>query len=198
MENNRYREEEKEFEEETHTDVKDEKQEEVTEQVQSPQEETKPKKKEKILKEKIASLEEELNKVRNEMLLDRAELENFKRRMNEERIKDRKYANQSFFEELINVIDIFDKAVNSNVEDEKLKKYLLGFQMINTQLQNIMSDYGVTKIKDLGEDFNPQFHNAIEEVEIEDTPANKVVEVVIQGYMYKDRVLRPSMVKVSK
>lgn len=196
MENNRYREEEKELEVQEDTEVKN--QEEVTEQVESPQEETKPKKKEKVLKEKIASLEEELNKVRNEMLLDRAELENFKRRMNEERIKDRKYANQSFFEELINVTDIFDKAVNSNVEDEMLKKYLLGFQMINTQLQTMMSDYGVTKIKDLGEDFNPQFHNAIEEVEVEGTPANKVVEVVIQGYMYKDRVLRPSMVKVSK
>ena len=101
MENNRYREEEKELEVQGDTEVKN--QEEVTEQVESPQEETKPKKKEKVLKEKIASLEEELNKVRNEMLLDRAELENFKRRMNEERIKDRKYANQSFFEELINV-----------------------------------------------------------------------------------------------
>ena len=118
--------------------------------------------------------------------------------MNEERIKDRKYANQSFFEELINITDIFDKAVNSNVEDEKLKKYLFGFKMINDQLQNIMSSHGVTKIKDLGEEFNPQFHDAIEEVEVEGTPANKVVEVVIQGYMYKDRVLRPSTVKVSK
>lgn len=197
VENNRYREEEKEELEEVADveTVEDEVKEEVQETEEKP---VKEKKKIKELKEQIATLELELENVKNEMLLDRAELENFKRRTNDERIKDRKYANQTLLSDMINVIDIFDKAVSSNTEDELLKKYLLGFKMINMQLQQVMSDYGVQKIKDLGEKFNPNIHQAVETVEVEGVEEGKVVEVIMQGYMYKDRVLRPSMVKVSK
>lgn len=196
MENNRYREEEKEELKETETEVVEK--EETSEPEDVLEKPSKDKKKVKELKEKIACLEQELANVKNEMLLDRAELENFKRRTNDERIKDRKYANQTLLSDMINVIDIFDKAVSSNTEEELLKKYLLGFQMINMQLQQVMKDYGVEKIKDLGEKFNPSVHQAIETVEVEGVEEGQVVEVVMQGYMYKDRVLRPSMVKVSK
>ncbi len=196
MENNRYREEEKEELKETETEVVEK--EETSESEEVLEKPSKDKKKVKELKEKIACLEQELANVKNEMLLDRAELENFKRRTNDERIKDRKYANQTLLSDMINVIDIFDKAVSNNTEDELLKKYLLGFQMINMQLQQVMKDYGVEKIKDLGEKFNPSVHQAIETVEVEGVAEGQVVEVVMQGYMYKDRVLRPSMVKVSK
>ncbi len=192
MENNRYREEEKEELEEV---VEEEILEETLENEEKP---VKEKKKTKELKDQITQLELELANVKNEMLLDRAELENFKRRTNDERIKDRKYANQSLLSDMINVIDIFDKAVSSDPEDELLKKYLLGFKMINMQLQQVMSDYGVQKIKDLGEKFDPNIHQAIETVEVEGVESGQVVEVIMQGYMYKDRVLRPSMVKVSK
>ena len=196
MENNRYREEEKEELKETETEVVEK--EETSESEEVLEKPSKDKKKVKELKEKIACLEQELANVKNEMLLDRAELENFKRRTNDERIKDRKYANQTLLSDMINVIDIFDKAVSNNTEDELLKKYLLGFQMINMQLQQVMKDYGVEKIKNLGEKFNPRVHQAIETVEVEGVAEGQVVEVVMQGYMYKDRVLRPSMVKVSK
>ena len=196
MENNRYREEEKEELKETESEVVEK--EETSEPEEVLEKPSKDKKKVKELKEKIACLEQELANVKNEMLLDRAELENFKRRTNDERIKDRKYANQTLLSDMINVIDIFDKAVSSNTEEELLKKYLLGFQMINMQLQQVMKDYGVEKIKDLGEKFNPSVHQAIETVEVEGVEEGQVVEVVMQGYMYKDRVLRPSMVKVSK
>ena len=197
MENNRYREEEKEeLEEEILEEVQEEG---VTEEtLENAEKPAKEKKKTKELKEQIAQLELELANVKNEMLLDRAELENFKRRTNDERIKDRKYANQTLLSDMINVIDIFDKAVSSEPEDELLKKYLLGFKMINMQLQQVMNDYGVQKIKDLGETFNPNIHQAIETIEVEGVGSGQVVEVVMQGYMYKDRVLRPSMVKVSK
>ena len=132
------------------------------------------------------------------MLKDRAELENFKRRTNEERIKDRIYANQSVFSELVDIIDIFDKAVSVKVEDEKLKNYLLGFSMINTQIQQIMENYGVKKIDALNKPFNSLYHEAIETVEVEGVEPNTVVEVLREGYMFKDRIIRPSMVKVSK
>lgn len=194
MENNRYREEEKELDQEV------EKNEEVVEENKevTPEQTEKTSKKSSKYKEKIKSLEEELAFIKNEMLKDRAELENFKRRSNEERIKDRIYANQSVFTELVDIIDIFDKAVSVKVEDEKLKNYLLGFSMINTQIQQIMENYGVKKIDALNKPFNSQYHEAIETVEVEGVEPNTVVEVVRDGYMFKDRIIRPSMVKVSK
>ena len=70
--------------------------------------------------------------------------------------------------------------------------------MINNRLKNILENYGVVQIDCLNKDFDPAFHSALESVEVEGIEAGKVVEVVMTGYMYKDRVLRPAMVKVSK
>ena len=132
------------------------------------------------------------------LLRNRADLENFKRRTNEERIKERKYAMQDFFSEIIDVIDVFDKAVAIKTEDEKLKKYLNGFVMVNTRLKQALENYGVKKIEALNKSFDPAYHQALEVVEVEGVEPNIVVEVVMEGYLYKDRILRPSMVKVSK
>ena len=69
--------------------------------------------------------------------------------------------------------------------------------MINTQIQQILENYGVKKIEALNKPFDPTIHAAIETIEKEGIEAGIVVEEVVTGYMYKDRVLRPSMVKVS-
>ncbi len=193
-ENNRYREEELEEPVEEEQVVEEEKNESSTEE----KKETEPKnKKLKKLQERIKELEEQELFLKNEMLKDRAELENFKRRMNEERIKERKYANQEFFLELINILDVFDKAVNVNTDDPKLKNYLIGFSMVNVQLGQTLERYGVKKIESLGKAFDPSFHSAVETIETDDTEPGIVIEEVMTGYLYKDRVLRPSMVKVS-
>jgi len=199
MENNRYREEELEYEKEQEQETEI-----VNEQPTEDVKEVKQSKKDKKLNKKIEELEllnEELNaklqNCQNEMLKDRAELENFKRRTNEERIKDRKYALQEFLTDLIEVVDIFDRAVRVTTDDEKLKKYLVGFSMINTQIQQLLENYGVKKIEALNKPFDPTIHAAIETIEKEGIEAGIVVEEVVTGYMYKDRVLRPSMVKVS-
>ena len=199
MENNRYREEEKEetiSSEEQTEEVKEEfvQKEENVEKEESVEKSNKKNK----YKERIKQLEEELANVKNEMLKDRAELENFKRRTNEERIKDRIYANQSLVSDLIEITDIFDKAVSKQPEEEMLKKYLLGFSMINSQIQQIMENYGVKKIDALNKPFDPNYHEAIETKKVEGVDSNIVIEVVREGYMFKDRIIRPSMVKVSE
>ena len=203
-ENNRYREEEKELEKDNpQEEVQEEQvlQEETVESdvVDEAKKESKGEKNKKIKKiqERIKELEESEALLKNEMLKDRAELENFKRRMNEERIKDRKYANQEVFSEIINVLDIFDKAVSMKTEEPMLKNFLIGFEMINGQFSTILENYGVKKIKAIGEKFDPMYHSAIETVETADTEPGIVLEEVMTGYLYKDRVLRPSMVKVS-
>lgn len=143
-------------------------------------------------------LKEENEKLLDQLLRKQAEFENYKKRVMEERQRDRKYALQDFLMEAIETLDIFDKAVSIPTEDELLKKYLSGFIMVNNRLKNILENYGVVQIDCLNKPFDPSVHSALETVEVEGVESNIVVEVVMTGYMYKDRVLRPAMVKVSK
>ena len=100
--------------------------------------------------------------------------------------------------ESIETLDIFDKAVSFQTDDQTLRNFLSGFVMVNNRLKNILENYGVVQIDCLNKPFDPSFHSALETVEKEGVESNVVVEVVMTGYMYKDRVLRPSIVKVSK
>lgn len=201
MENNRYREEEKDItQEENFEDNKGISDEEVGgEKTESFEEEklTKKQKKNRLIVENEA-LKAEIESLKDQLLRERAELENFKRRTNEERIKDRKYALTDFLMELIDVVDIFDKAVNVKTDDEKLKKFLSGFEMVNKTFKQILSRNGVEQIESIGKPFDPSYHSAIETVQKEGVEPNIVVEEIMTGYTYKDRVLRPSMVKVSE
>ncbi len=207
MENNRYREEEKELEKETKIEPDTDNVGEDIEVEDNKKDKKKEKsnKKIKALEEKINALKEENEKLINEtanlkdqLLRELAELENFKKRTNEERIRDRKYALTDFLMELIDVVDIFDKAVNINTEDEKIKKFLSGFIMVNKSFKQILENNGVTKIEALGKPFDPAYHSAIETVKKDGVEPNIVVEEIMTGYTYKDRILRPSMVKVSE
>lgn len=196
MENNRYREEEKEMDVAPETEIVEE-----TKEVESDMsEENKKNKKHKKnhLYEENQALKKENAELKDQLLRNLAELENFKKRTNEERIKDRKYALADFLMQLIDTLDIFDKAVNKQTDDEKLKQFLDGFAMINKSFKQILERNGVKPIEALGKPFDPAYHSAIETVEVEGTESNIVVEELMTGYIYKDRVLRPSMVKVSK
>ncbi len=196
MENNRYREEEKEMDVAPETEIVEE-----TKEVESDMsEENKKNKKHKKnhLYEENQTLKKENAELKDQLLRNLAELENFKKRTNEERIKDRKYALADFLMQLIDIVDIFDKAVNKKTDDEKLKQFLDGFVMIDNSFKQILEKNGVKQIEALGKPFDPAYHSAIETVEVEGTESNIVVEELMTGYIYKDRVLRPSMVKVSK
>lgn len=148
--------------------------------------------------DEINNLKEEIKNLNEALLRNRADLENFKRRTQEERIKERKYAHQDLFEDLLEVISIFDSAVNVETDDPKLKKFLIGFKMVNKNFNQILEKYGVKKIEALNQKFNHNFHEAVEEVVNDDVEPGTIVNVQINGYCYKDRVLRPSRVIVSK
>ena len=159
-------------------------------------EETKKKKEKK--KDKIEILEEENASLRDQLLRNRAELENFKKRMNEERIKDRKYASFSLVSELIASLDNLNRVVNMETDNEVLKNFLIGFKMINSQLFEILKNDGVSEIKAKGLAFDPAVHQAVSTEKQEGVEKGIVLEELQKGYKYKDRVIRPSMVKVSE
>jgi molecular chaperone GrpE len=147
--------------------------------------------------ELIEQQQKEIARLNDLYLRGAAELENFKRRTNEERIRDRKYALESFLRELIDVVDIFDAAVNFQTEEQNLKNLLFGFKMINDRFKDILKAEGVVRIDALGKKFDPSFHHALENADVPDKEEGIVLEVMRSGYIYKDRILRPAMVKVN-
>ena len=149
------------------------------------------------LNEQVAELEEKLKKSNDQYLRLLADTENYKKRIDDERIRDRKYASQRLLEKLVTNIDIFDKACNMKTEDQNLKNFLIGFQMINNNLKTILEEEGVKKIKCDGK-FDPHYHHAVEFGYDEKKEEGEIIMVIKDGYMYKDRILVASLVKVNK
>ena len=159
---------------------------------------TKKEKKDKY-KEQIAKLEAELANQKNEYLKVFAEMENTKRRLKEETIKDRKYASQKVVGELITPIDMLVKIVNYEAPSPEIANYLIGFKMIANQLVDILKGEGLSEIDaTVGKEFNPAYMQAMSVEETNEVEENTIVKVMQSGYMYKDRILRPAMVVVSK
>ena len=179
---NRHREEE--LEEMENTETNDE------EQVAETVEETST--------DEITALQDKIDELNDLLLRNRAELENFKRRTNEERIKERKYCLQDILTELVDIIDIFDSALNTQTDDEKLSKFLFGFKMISDRYKQVLENYGVKKIDALNQKFDSNVHYCASTEVNDEVEADTVIKVMMNGYMYKDRVLKPSMVIVSK
>lgn len=176
-------------------DIKEElKEEEVKEETSK----TKKEKKDKY-KEQIAKLEAELSNQKNEYLKVFAEMENTKKRLKEESIKDRKYASQKVVGELINPIDMLVKIVNSPAPTPEIANYLIGFKMLANQMIDILKAEGLAEIESVvGKEFDPTVMQAMSVEENDELEDNTIVRVMQTGYMYKDRVLRPAMVIVSK
>lgn len=139
---------------------------------------------------------QEVKELKDKLLRNQAELENFKRRTQSERMKERKYAQQYLLMKLIDLNDNFERALNSTEEDYNGLKE--GLQLIMNQLNSILEEEQVTKIEAVGKEFDPNYHQAVMTENDEDIEDDHVTEEFQTGYMYKDRILRPSMVKVNK
>ncbi len=166
--------------------------------VEEPKKEVKKKlTKTEKLEKKIQELEKQFSEINEKMLRDRAELENFKKRINDEKIKERKYAQQYILNKLIDLNDNFERALSvKNYETvEKLKE---GVVILNNLLSQILEAESVNKIDAYLKPFDPNYHQAVATDNIDKLADDVVSEVLQAGYLYKDRVLRPSMVKVNK
>ena len=179
--------------EEIKEEVKEEVQEQASEEVK---EETKKEKKNKY-KEQIAKLEADYANLKNDYLKVYAEMENTKRRIKEEAIKDRKYASQKVVGELIQPIDMLIQILNMPAPSQEVQNYQIGFQMIANQLLEVLKAEGLAPIK-VEKDFDPKYMEAMQTECVEGYEDNQVIRVLQAGYMYKDRVLRPAIVVVNK
>ena len=112
---------------------------------------------------------------------------------------EKKYASVSLISKLLTPLSYFEGALKIQTQDENIKNFLKGFDMIYNLLFDQLYSDGLKEIAvDLGETFNPRFHDVTELVEVTDEESDKILEIVQKGYMFKDRVIQPVKVKVSK
>ncbi len=127
-----------------------------------------------------------------------AEFDNYRKRMEKERIEYIKFANEGIIKELLSVADNFERALNSTSRAHDFNVLHQGVEMILKQLQELLKEKGITKIEAVGIQFDPNKHEAIAEVETSEHPDHFVVEELQKGYMLNGRVIRPAAVKVAK
>ena len=169
----------------------------MEEEVKVEEKETKKEKKNKE-KELIEALNLKVKELEDKNLRISAEMINTLRRKDEDNARVMKYANESLIEDILNVVDNFDRALNQNSNSEDVINYQKGMQMIYDNLINILEKYEVKEIEALDKEFDPTYHQAVMTEKVDGKESNIVIEVLRKGYIYKDKVIRPAMVKVSE
>lgn len=161
--------------------------------------EEKKNKKENKKDKKIEELQNEIEELKNKNIRVTADMVNTIRRKDEENQRMMKYANESLILELLSVLDNFERALTINGEvSVELSSYQEGIKMIYNSIKNILDKYEVKEIEAKEKEFDPNLHQAVMQVEDKEKTSNIVVEVMQKGYTYKDKVIRPAMVKVNK
>ena len=145
--------------------------------------------------EQLQKLQAERDALYERVARQQAEFENYRKRSQKEQQDYRDYALTDFAKQFLPVLDSFDRALNSQGSDADLRK---GMELIRRQMEDALAKIGVKPVPAKGEQFDPHVHEAIEMVETEDAPDNEVLDELARGYMIKDRLLRPAMVRVAK
>ncbi|WP_100398292.1 nucleotide exchange factor GrpE [Bacillus sp. FJAT-44742] len=146
---------------------------------------------------RLIQLENEVNEWKNKTLRVQADLDNFRRRVKEERETAAKYKAQSLVESLLPALDNFERALQIEPDGEEAKSLLQGMNMVYSQLKEALENEGVEVIQTEGQQFDPNLHQAVMQVEEAGFETNEIVEELQKGYKLKDRIIRPSMVKVN-
>ena len=126
-----------------------------------------------------------------------AEFQNYKKRVAKEKNDIREYATEKLVMELLPVLDNFERALAASAEDDPAG-YAKGMELIFTQMVTELQKSGLTEVEAEGQDFDPTKHNAVMTEENEELESGKVSKVLQKGYALNDKVIRPSMVAVTK
>ncbi|MEH6941194.1 nucleotide exchange factor GrpE [Bacillus sp. JJ722] len=148
--------------------------------------------------ENTRSLTGKIEEMESRYLRLQADFDNSRRRSKLDLEAAQKYRVQNLASELITSLDNFERALAVTTENEETKSMLQGLEMVHKSIVNALQKEGVEPIEAVGQEFDPNFHQAVMQVSDENYGANIVVEEFQKGYKLKDRVLRPSMVKVNQ
>ena len=159
-----------------------------------------PKKEKKFGKKKdkaVEKLEEKVKELEDMRVRQLAEFENFRKRSEKEKSQMFEVGAKSVIEKILPVIDNFERGLAVIPEDKKEDPIAEGMEKVYKQIQKVFEEAGVKPIEAAGKEFDPNFHNAVMHVEDESLGENIVAEELQKGYMYRDSVVRHSMVKVA-
>lgn len=137
---------------------------------------------------------DELQEANDKYMRLAAEYQNFRKRTETEKQNIAAYANERIAKDLLNVVDSFERAILTESADESFKN---GVVLIYKQLMTVLGNFGIEAIETEDKEFDPNFHHAVLSEEAEGVEAGKILMEMQKGYMLKDRVIRPAMVKVS-
>ena len=167
------------------TEVENEKKEEAT------------KEKTKFFKKKKDERDEKIEELSDKLLRQMAEFDNFRKRTEKEKSAMYEIGAKDIVEKLLPVVDNFERGFLTVSEEDKEDAFVTGMEMVYKQLMTMLEGVGVKPIEAVGQEFNPDLHNAVMHVEDEEVGDNIIVEEFQKGYTYRDSVVRYSMVKVA-
>ena len=154
------------------------------------------------LSNKLIELEEEIVLLKKEKLLALADSQNANKRADKRIVDATKYANTNLCKSLVDVADNLQRAIISIPQDEidtdVIKKLITGVQMTSKELSSVLESQGVSKIDSLHKKFDPNLHQAMQKIKNDKFESGTIIEVIQDGYMIVDRLLRPAMVIVSE
>lgn len=155
-----------------------------------------------VVEPTVESLTDELAQMKDQWLRSVAELENMRRRTQKEKEDAIKYAATHFARDMVSVVDNLRRALESCPKTEEMpdaiKSLIVGIEMTESELLTVFDRHGIKKIAPLHENFDPNYHQAMMEVETADYPTGTIVQVLQAGYVIHDRLLRPALVGVAK
>jgi molecular chaperone GrpE len=145
----------------------------------------------------LERLQKEASEMRELAQRKQAELENYRKRMERERLDLARYAGADVVKEVLPVLDNLERAQSyaAGSSEEQLRD---GVAIVHRQLQEILKGLGLTEVESQGKPFDPNFHEAVSQNETEEHPDGTVLSVFQKGYLFKDRLLRPAMVSVAR
>ena len=167
-----------------------------TEEEAKEEKDAESKEKKKIFKKKKDKKDEQIEALTDQVKRQMAEFDNFRKRTEKEKSSMYEMGARSVVEKILPVIDNFERGLDTVPEDEKESPFTEGMRMIYKQLMTELENIGVKPIEALGTEFNPDFHNAVMQVESEEYESGYVAQELQKGYMYRDSVVRHSMVAV--
>jgi molecular chaperone GrpE len=175
--------------------LKDEKIEKVQEEAKEAEEKIKD---EESLDDKMAKIEADLEDWKSAYARKNAEFQNFTKRKQNELEEFRKYASEKVILKVLEAVDNLERGVAASVETKDFDALVKGVEMTLSQMHGIMNTEGVTPIEAVGKEYNPHLHQAVMTENCETIDNDHIVMELQKGYKMKDRVIRPSMVKVCK
>ena len=148
-------------------------------------------------KNKKDKKDEKIEELTDHLTRQMAEFDNFRKRTEKEKTQMYEVGAKSVVEKILPVVDNFERGLAAVPEEQKEDPFVQGMEKIYKQMMTTFEEIGVKPIEAVGKEFDPDFHNAVMHVEDEELGENIVAEEFLKGYMYRDSVVRHSMVKVA-